>query len=480
MFLSPTDPLFGRIGTLFIQKQTEMFGTDHLYDADAFIEVDPPSSDPEFLSGVSRAVYESMAAADPEAIWVLQGWFFFFRSDFWKPEQGRAFVGGVPNDRIIVLDLYGEANTTWDKTEVFYGQPWIWNVICNQDQKVNMSGNLTRMQENFQTAFESEIDNNLRGVGTIPEGVGYNPVVQEFIYEKAWDQSVVDLPEWIGQYAKRRYGTTDERAARAWQLLLESVYSRTRTDWGPLITTPRLQIFSNLEEDIRHIRNEIRITEENPFGQDFDPFKLYEASTVLLELAGELKEVETYRFDVANVHRELIYALSFIVINDLTEAYVSGDVAGLEATGDQLLGLLDDLERVTATNENFLLGTWIEDARSWGKTDEESDYYERNARTIVSIWQPWQHGALRDYASKQWNGMFSSYYKNRWQLFINFLMESLNEERDFDPTAFDLVVREIDYTWTRSTEKYPTSASGDPISEAHRVREKYRRFFERR
>ena len=90
---------------------------------------------------------------------------------------------------------------------------------------------------------------------------------REFIYEKAWDQSIVDLPDWIGRYAQRRYGTTDLRAAEAWQLLLESVYSRTRTGWGPLITTPRLQIFTNLEEDIRHVRKEIRITDENPFGQ---------------------------------------------------------------------------------------------------------------------------------------------------------------------------------------------------------------------
>ena len=76
--------------------------------------------------------------------------------------------------------------------------------------------------------------------------------------------------------------------------------------------------------------------------------------------------------------------------------------------------------------------------------------------------------------------MFGSYYKNRWQLFINFLTESLNEGEDFDSAAFDLVVREIDYAWTRSSEKYPTSAFGDPIAEAFRVRDKYRRFFERR
>jgi len=56
-FLDPTDPLFQKIGKLFIQKQTEFYGTDHLYDADCFIEVDPPSNDPEFLKKVSKSVY---------------------------------------------------------------------------------------------------------------------------------------------------------------------------------------------------------------------------------------------------------------------------------------------------------------------------------------------------------------------------------------------------------------------------------------
>ncbi|MDX2413694.1 MAG: alpha-N-acetylglucosaminidase, partial [Bacteroidales bacterium] len=166
MFLSPTDSLFAYIGKSFIERQTETYGTDHLYDADCFIEVDPPSKDPEYLAGVSKAVYESMASADPDAIWVMQGWFFFFKKDFWQTEQGRAFVGAVPENKLIVLDLYGEKNTTWDKTEAFFGQPWIWNVICNEDQKVNMSGDLQQMQINFDEAFRSEINNNLVGVGT--------------------------------------------------------------------------------------------------------------------------------------------------------------------------------------------------------------------------------------------------------------------------------------------------------------------------
>ncbi len=53
-FLDPLDPLFHRIGTRFIERQTELFGTDHVYAADPFNEINPPSNDSTFLAGMGR------------------------------------------------------------------------------------------------------------------------------------------------------------------------------------------------------------------------------------------------------------------------------------------------------------------------------------------------------------------------------------------------------------------------------------------
>lgn len=52
-FLDPLDPLFARIQREFLAEQTALFGTDHIYGADPFNEVDPPSWEPEFLARVS-------------------------------------------------------------------------------------------------------------------------------------------------------------------------------------------------------------------------------------------------------------------------------------------------------------------------------------------------------------------------------------------------------------------------------------------
>ncbi|WP_435315248.1 alpha-N-acetylglucosaminidase [Cellulophaga fucicola] len=479
-FLDPTDKLFQEIGTAFIKKQTEMYGTDHLYDADCFIEVNPPSEDPEFLKQVSKSVYSSMAQADPEATWVLQGWFFFFKKDFWTKERGNAFLNGIPKDKVIVLDLYGEKNPTWNKTDAFYGQPWVWNVICNEDQKVNMSGDLNAMQNQFQDAFKSEIGNNLQGIGVIPEGLGYNPIIQDFIFEKAWSQEEVVITDWVSSYASNRYNTKNEYAIKAWDFLEKSVYGRTRTLWSPLITTPRLMIFEEgSQEDIRHVRKDFKITEEDPFAWDLDVYKLHNAANNLLAASEELKAKDTYNFDVTNVYRELLFSLTHKVINDVSVSYQSKNIKEFKDASVTLLKLLDDLEAIAGTNENFLLGKWIEDARSWGATTAEQDYYEWNARTIVTIWQPYPEGGLRDYAGKQWNGLFSGYYKPRWQLFINYLKQSLETNTPFNPKEFDEEVRALDYKWTKSTDVYPATETGDVISVAKRLQKEYEHFFKK-
>ncbi len=476
-FLDSGDSLFTQIGSKFIEKQTEMFGTDHLYSADCFIEVDPPSSDPEFLKETGAAVYNSMAKVDPEAKWVIQGWFFFFRQEFWQKEQGEAFFAGVPKGSAIVLDLYGEKNPTWDKTDAFFGQDWIWNVICNEDQKVNMSGDLKAMQEQLSRAYNSEGDKGLKGIGVIPEGIGYNMVVQDFIFGKAWNPIETDINEWLEKYAMRRYGTQNKDAIKAWSSMLNNVYGRTRTMWSPLITTPQLIRFSGEKEDIRHVRVGFEITEEDPFAWDVDVYDFAKSFNYMLAASSELKDSPAYQFDLTNMSRELLYCLTHKYIDELSTAFYNKDTKALEVAKKQMLKLFDDMDDITGCNEHFMAGKWLNDAMKWGETQEEKDYYNTNARTIVTIWQPWEHGYLRDYAGRDWNGMMREYYKPRWELFISMLEKSLSENKEFDRKAFDKAVRKIDYQWTLKNNSYPDKPVGNIVEVAKRVWTDYEEVF---
>ena len=67
--LDPLDPLFAKISKLFMEEQTRRFGSDHLYAADTFIEMTPPSGDLEYLANLGRAIYDGMAKSDPRNTW---------------------------------------------------------------------------------------------------------------------------------------------------------------------------------------------------------------------------------------------------------------------------------------------------------------------------------------------------------------------------------------------------------------------------
>jgi alpha-N-acetylglucosaminidase len=219
-FLDPLDPLFQRIGKRFIERQTELFGTDHYYAADSFNEIDPPSDDPAFLAGMGRAVYQSMRAADTASVWVLQGWFLYYQAKFWKEPQARALLGAVPDDRMVVLDLWGDRHPVWNQREAFYGKPWIWNVLYNFGGKVTLNGDLPKIAANLGDVLQSPAKGRLAGLGMMMEGLGNNPIVPDFVMDMTWRANVPNLDEWVREYVTRRYGAPNAMAQDAWRVKL--------------------------------------------------------------------------------------------------------------------------------------------------------------------------------------------------------------------------------------------------------------------
>ena len=59
------------------------------------------------------------------------------------------------------------------------------------------------------------------------------------------------------------------------------------------------------------------------------------------------------------------------------------------------LDILEDLDRILATNENFLLGPWLESAKALATNCQERKLYEFNARNQITLWGP--DGQILDY-----------------------------------------------------------------------------------
>lgn len=457
--LDPSDPLFGEIGAAFLRTQQEYYGTDHLYDADIFNEVNPQTNDEEFIATVGESVYESMRTVDPEATWVYQGWFLHWQRDFWKEPQARALFSRIPKDRLLALDLMCESAPVWERTDGFYGNPWVWNVICNLGQKVNLSGDLSGMQANLRKALSDRRGDHLSGIGVMMEGFGYNPVVQSFVLEHVWHPESVDLKDWLRDYVRRRYGSENPRLLQGWQQMVASgPYSRNITAATPLEYTP-------------HVAS--TPPKGSAFNGGYDDASFAEAVGDFLSGADELRDEPLYQFDAVNFTREYLFNVGYHLLRDCQSAANAGNAEQLRASADRLLELFDDIDRLLGTHERFLLGKWIADAKSWGTSDTEKAYLERNARTIITVWQPVDNSGLLDYASKHWNGLVKDFYKQRWESYFDARIAAMEQGEDFDRGAWSRQLRAWELAWTSQSNDFATEPAGDAVAVATELYAKY-------
>jgi len=132
-YVDPTSASFAAISQTFVKFYCAEYGCNdddvNYYAADLYNELSPPSNDLEYLSQVSNAVYDSLRATDPNAVWVTQGWMFYSDQSFWQSEQIKAFVTGPPPSSLVIIDLYAEELPIWKETDSFFGQGFIFSTI---------------------------------------------------------------------------------------------------------------------------------------------------------------------------------------------------------------------------------------------------------------------------------------------------------------------------------------------------------------
>ena len=463
-FLDPLDPLFRRIGKRFIERQTELFGTDHLYAADPFNEIDPPSNDSTFLAGMSRAIYGSMQSADTNATWVLQGWFLYYQAKFWQERQARAFLGAVPDDRMIVLDLWGDRHPVWQTRKGFYGKLWIWNVLYNFGGKVTVNGDLPGIANNLDSAIRSPAKGRLAGLGMMMEGLGTNPIVPDFVMDQTWRDSVPNIQSWTRSYIARRYGVANDLAWNAWQMLLSTAFQSPAQTGNFLAERPQFYRKGSA------YRSE-------PFPP-YDNAVLALALDTLLSAAPRLGANDAYRFDVVNLTRQVLGQLGLPLVNSVEAAFSGRDRPALLAAEARLTDLLRDLDQLVGTRQEFLLGRWIAEAKRWGTTGAERTLYEYNARNLITLWgtkcTEGENDDLNLYAFKEWQGMFASYFLPRWQAYFTQLNRALANGAPFDRAPFAREMCAWEQKWSRGSAAFASAPKGGAIAVARRLVAKWK------
>ncbi len=458
--LDASDPLFEKIGKLFIETQTEEYGTDHLYSADTFNENIPPSNDSTYLDAMSKKVYNSMAIADPKAVWVMQGWMFSYNVRFWQPTQIQALLNAVPDDKMIILDLWSEAHPVWNRTEAYYGKPWVWNMLQNFGGNISLFGRMRHVAYDPAIALHDPDAGNMAGIGLTPEGIEQNPALFQLMTENVWRSEPIKLDRWLHNYARRRYGGTGAAIDAAWQLLKNTVYSGGKTEGGPeSIITGRPTFQKN--------------TAWTNTTLTYDPMDLVKAWDLFIQSADKYKNSDGFQYDLVDITRQVLANYATPLQQQFVLAWEERDKEAFDQYSNAFLTLISDMDALLATRKDFLLGPWLADARAWGETDKESDLYEFNARDLITLWGG-KNCPLHEYSCRQWSGLLNGFYKPRWEMFFAAIDSSLQHHSRFDIQQFYEKVKAWEWDWVHRQEAYPTAPTGDPVKKAKAIYEKYR------
>ncbi|XP_021739302.1 alpha-N-acetylglucosaminidase-like isoform X3 [Chenopodium quinoa] len=493
--LDPSDPLFVKLGEAFIKKQIKEYGdvTD-IYNCDTFNENSPPTDDPTYISSLGAAVYEAMVKGDKYAVWLMQGWLFYSDSKFWKPPQMEALLHSVPKGKMVVLDLFAEVKPVWETSSQFYGTPYVWCMLHNFGGNIEMYGVLDSISSGPIDARTSE-SSTMVGVGMCMEGIEHNPVVYELMSEMAYRNEKLQLVDWIKTYSHRRYGKAIHQLDTAWEILYHTIYNCTDgiadhnkdyivefPDWDPVNNTvlggtENYQNHNsfNSHRSMRHIFLNSGPSLPSPHLW-YPTEEVIKALRLFLDAGKDLVGSSTYRYDLVDLTRQALSKLANDAYLKAVTAFQHKDLKALDLHSQKFIQLIKDIEKVLASDENFLLGTWLDSAKRLALNPKEMRQYEWNARTQITMWfdtTETNQSKLHDYANKFWSGLLEDYYLPRATTYFNHLRKALQDNEVF---KIDVWRREwISYSnkWQSDTKIYPKKRRGDALSIASRMYEKY-------
>jgi len=467
VYLAPfDDPIFHQLGKAYLELQDKLFGLTGIYNCDTYNEMRPPSGDPAFLSKAGELVYNSMKAADPNAIWLMQGWLFVDTS-FWSNERIKAYLSGVPDDKMIILDLFSDEAPFWKSTNSFFNKSWIWNTLHNFGGNNGMCGDLESYATGPYQAMEQSP--TMVGVGITMEGIWQNYIVYDLTLEAAWRDQAIVVEKYVRDYAKSRYGVDDhvpDEAVRAWRILSETAYNHTT-------------FFQGVTKNLMVRRPSLRLYRKGgfmPVSVDYDQMEFARAWKLFFRAWENLDHQHHHHhqveYDLVDIGRQVLSNLFLESYRNLTSFVASGNWTEVKRIGGQMMELIDNLDELTGTNEYWMLGPWLKQANDTAETEDDRKLFLFNARNQLTLWGPL--GEISDYASKQWNGLIGTYYRRRWEFFLESLLQN---KTDFDQDKFnDVVFKTVEDPWQRYPGLWPDirlHPEGDVFEITSRLIEKW-------
>ena len=431
LVMLPDTPLWSQIGQAFITEWKQEFGDARYWLVDSFNELQlPKTQEPPavMLARYGRATYDTIRAADPDAVWVLQGWMFNYQRDIWNQETVKALVESVPPNDLLVLDYANDYDPNWDDFNAFHGRSWVMGYVPNMGGKTAYTGKLDFYAAQAARTVASRARGNLVGFTISGEGLENNEALYELMSDTAWTHEPVNLDTWLPAYAANRYGTNDPDLAKAWEALRRSVYSsftpHPSFGWQQLSLSP---------------------------GSVYRDRKFVDAVQLFLsKFAGHGKQ-PNYRDDALEMAALALGLCAEDWFAAAREAHSNGDTDAFHKLVDSGIALLLQADQLLESHSLLRLQAWIDHARGHDGSAAEKDDCERNARQIITVWGP----PVNDYSCRVWSGLIRDFYAPR----LKAMTEAMAAGKPFNR-------RDWEARWVQGIGISPRKPLADPAAQA--------------
>lgn len=418
--INPASSLFVEIGRRFIQKWESKYGKGKYYISDSFNEMEIPS-DNDLLTAYGDSVYRSIASANPDAVWVTQGWTFVWQYGQWGSERFESLTRNIPSDRMLVLYMSPEYDPArywnhggepcYNLYRGFSGHQWAYTLLPNMGGKTFLTGDLSKYASEFPQEINSYRDSasNLIAYGITAEGVENNPMLYELIADVGWGLAPSDVDQWMRHYARCRYGDCPSALADFLALLKTTAYGRyidhPRFGWqnGAVLTAPGNAVLDStfyhgvdcLMANLDQLRS---LPRTDALANDL-------ADLLAMYIGGKV--------DSCAIHLNILLdnAKNFPYANSIQFADIEDHILSLIHQVDHLLLILDSVVSVQPLG----LEQWERLALSLSDGSVAQQRNVRNARRLVTIWygDHKSNEPVQDYAAKIWSGLVRDYYRPR-------------------------------------------------------------------
>ena len=380
----------------------------------------------------------------------------------WQGNPRRELLSGVDRRHLLVIDIDHDRVPRDDRQRDFQGAPFLFGGIWEFGGRTTLGADVSNITARLQRLGRT--NGNMAGTAVFTEGMDTNPFAFDLFTEMAWRNEPLDVPEWTGEYVQRRYAAADVHAVAAWKVLRDTAYNIHIDD--VVFNSER----DAAQESLFNARPSLSANRASNWSPDAMRYNAEAFKHALPELLRAAPRLRTSSYDLVDVARQTLANESRALLPQIKAAYNSKSRLHFEALTQRWLRLMDLQDQLLATDQSFLVGSWLAYVQPWASTPLERARLNYDARSILTTWGDRQasDGAnLHDYGNRDWAGLTRDYYRVRWALYFRSLDDELRTGRPAQPIDWFA----IGDAWNRGTQHYPDQAQGDAYLVAARIAE---------